>query len=281
MGEILGYTFFQYALIGVVLISISSAIIGTYIVTRRMTAIAGGITHACFGGLGLGYFFGVSPLAMATVFAVASSAGVEWLSARQRIREDSAIAAVWAVGMAIGVMFVFLTPGLAPDLNSFLFGNILTITLSDLVAFAVFTVVLILFFVLFFDKIVATAFDKDFARVSGMPVRLISMVMTVMVAVCIVLTIRLIGIMLLMSMLSLPQMIAEIRYHHFKEIMFCSIVVSLVVCVASLFIAAVIDVPCSPIIVILLTVVYIVGKVIQSVAERRKNNKQRIARVKQ
>jgi len=280
MGEILGYTFFQYALIGVVLISISSAIIGTYIVTRRMTAIAGGITHACFGGLGLGYFFGVSPLAMATVFAVASSAGVEWLSARQRIREDSAIAAVWAVGMAIGVMFVFLTPGLAPDLNSFLFGNILTITLSDLVAFAVFTVVLILFFVLFFDKIVATAFDKDFARVSGMPVRLISMVMTVMVAVCIVLTIRLIGIMLLMSMLSLPQMIAEIRYHHFKEIMFCSIVVSLVVCVASLFIAAVIDVPCSPIIVILLTVVYIVGKVIQSVAERRKNNKQHIARVK-
>ena len=268
MGEILGYTFFQYALIGVVLISISSAIIGTYIVTRRMTAIAGGITHACFGGLGLGYFFGVSPLAMATVFAVASSAGVEWLSARQRIREDSAIAAVWAVGMAIGVMFVFL------------FGNILTITLSDLVAFAVFTVVLILFFVLFFDKIVATAFDKDFARVSGMPVRLISMVMTVMVAVCIVLTIRLIGIMLLMSMLSLPQMIAEIRYHHFKEIMFCSIVVSLIVCVASLFIAAVIDVPCSPIIVILLTVVYIVGKVIQSVAERRKNNKQRIARVK-
>lgn len=275
MGDILGYTFFQYALIGVVLISISSAIIGTYIVTRRMTAIAGGITHACFGGLGLGYFFGVSPVAMATLFAVVSSAGVEWLSSRQRIREDSAIAAVWAVGMAIGVLFVFLTPGLAPDLNSFLFGNILTITLADLIAFAVFTILLIFFFAVFFDKIVATAFDKDFARVSGMPVRLISMVMTVMTAVCIVLTIRLIGIMLLMSMLSLPQMIAEIRYHHFREIMFCSIIVSLLVCVASLFIAAVIDVPCSPIIVILLTIVYAVGKVSQSIAERRKNNKLR------
>ena len=86
MGDILGYTFFQYALIGVVLISISSAIIGTYIVTRRMTAIAGGITHACFGGLGLGYFFGVSPVAMATLFAVVSSAGVEWLICSRSVR---------------------------------------------------------------------------------------------------------------------------------------------------------------------------------------------------
>ncbi|MBR5745502.1 MAG: metal ABC transporter permease [Muribaculaceae bacterium] len=280
MTEIFSYTFFQYALIAVVLISVASAIIGTYIVTRRMTAIAGGITHACFGGLGLGYFFGISPIAMATVFAVASSAGVEWLSSRQRIREDSAIAAVWAVGMAIGVMFVFLTPGLAPDLNSFLFGNILTITVSDLIAFAIFTAVLIAFFALFFDKIVATAFDKDFARVSGMPVRLISTVMTVMIAICIVLTIRLIGIMLLMSMLSLPQMIAEIRYHHFREIMICSIVVSLLACVASLFIAAVIDIPCSPIIVIILTLVYIICKVVQSFSNRRKNNKLHASRVK-
>ncbi|MBQ4291187.1 MAG: metal ABC transporter permease [Muribaculaceae bacterium] len=280
MAEIFSYTFFQYALIAVVFISVSSAIIGTYIVTRRMTAIAGGITHACFGGLGLGYYFGINPIAMATVFAIASSAGVEWLSSRQRIREDSAIAAVWAVGMAVGVMFVFLTPGLVPDLNSFLFGNILTITFSDLMAFAAFTIVLILFFALFFDKIVAVAFDKDFAKVSGMPVKFISTVMTVMIAVCIVLTIRLIGIMLLMSMLSLPQMIAEIRYHNFRGIMFCSIAVSLVACVVSLFLAAIVDIPCSPIIVIILTLVYIVAKAAQSVAERRKNNKLNTSRVK-
>ena len=98
---------------------------------------------------------------MATVFAVVSSAGVEWLSSRQRIREDSAIAAVWAVGMAIGVMFVFLTPGLTPDLNSFLFGNILTITVSDLIAFAVFTAVLIAFFgLVIFNKTEKNFMDK-------------------------------------------------------------------------------------------------------------------------
>ena len=158
MSQLFEYTFFQNAIIGIIFISVAAAIIGTYIVSRRMVAITGGITHACFGGLGLGYFLGLNPIFMAAVFAIASSAGVEWLAAKQRVREDSAIAVIWSLGMAIGVMFIFLTPGYVPELNSFLFGNILTITTSDLLAFAVFTTLLVIFFAIYFHKIVACAF---------------------------------------------------------------------------------------------------------------------------
>lgn len=93
-----------------------------------MVSISGGVTHACFGGLGLGYYLGISPVLMAGVFAVAASMAVEWLAQNHRVREDSAIAVVWALGMAVGVLFVFLTPGYVPELNAFLFGNILTIS---------------------------------------------------------------------------------------------------------------------------------------------------------
>lgn len=101
MLDILEYAFFRNALIGVLIISVAAAVIGTYIVTRRMVAISGGITHACFGGLGLGYFLGINPVFGAALFAIGASAGVEWLSSRYRVREDSAIAVVWALGMSI------------------------------------------------------------------------------------------------------------------------------------------------------------------------------------
>lgn len=266
--ELLDYSFFRLALLGVAIISVAAAIIGTYIITRRMVALCGGVTHACFGGLGLGYFLGVNPIVMAGVFAVGSSLGVEWMSRRFRVREDSAIAVVWAIGMAVGVLFVFLTPGYVPELNSFLFGNILTISEGDIVAFGIFTAVLLLFFAMYFKEIVACAFDRDFARVSGLPVTAVTTVMTVMTALCIVLTIRLVGVMLLMSMLSLPMMVAEVWTHSFRKLMAGSVAVSLGCCVCGLFIGTVIDVPCSAIIVMLMAGTYIVAKVAKAVATR-------------
>lgn len=269
MTPIFEYTFFQNAIIGIIFISIAAAIIGTYIVSRRMVAITGGITHACFGGLGLGYFMGINPIVMAAVFAVASSAGVEWLATKQRIREDSAIAVIWSLGMAIGVLFIFLTPGYVPELNSFLFGNILTITISDLWAFGIFTTVLIVFFTTFYSKIVACAFDRDFAQVMHLPVKFISYAMTVMIAVCIVLTIRLVGLMLLMSMLSLPQMIAEIYCNRFKSIMLLSVGISLACSLSGVFLTTIIDVPCSSLIVIILVIAYILARITHHFTSRK------------
>jgi zinc transport system permease protein len=185
------------------------------------------------------------------------------------VREDSAIAVIWAVGMAVGVLFVFLTPGYVPELNSFLFGNILTVSTGDIAVFAAYTLLLIAFFAVYFKQIVACAFDSDFARVCGLPVTFITTAMTVFVAVCIVLTIRLVGVMLLMSMLSLPMMIAEVWVHRFKSLMWLSIAISLVCSVAGLCIGAVIDVPCSAIIVILMTVAYIGSRIAHALAFRQ------------
>lgn len=272
MVEFLQYEFFRNALVGVVIISVAAAMIGTYIITRRLVAISGGITHACFGGLGLGYFLGLNPIVMAAVFAIASAMGVEWMSHRVNVREDSAIAVVWSVGMAIGVLFVFLTPGYVPELNSFLFGNILTISRTDILAFAIFTVVLIVFFVAFYHKIVYCAFDPDFARVIHLPVKFITYTMTVFVAVCIVLTIRLVGVMLLMSMLSLPMMSAEIYFRHFRSMVLASVVISLVCSVSGLVIGAMVDVPCSAIIVMIMVGVYVLMRLLKPLISRKKIN---------
>lgn len=265
----LEFAFFRNALAGLAIISIASALIGTYVVTRRLVSISGGVTHACFGGLGLGYYIGVNPIVMAAVFAIASSLGVEFMATRGRVREDSAIAVVWAIGMAIGILFVFLTPGYVPELNTFLFGNVLTISSGDLTAFGLFTAVLLAFYAAFFNKIVACAFDRDFARVIHLPVGLINGVMTVLTAVCIVLTIRLVGVMLLMSMFALPQMCAELFCHRFRSMMWLSAVISLVCCIGGLMLATVVDVPCSALIVITMAAAYIVPAALKPLARRK------------
>ena len=162
--ELLHYTFFRHALLGSLFASIACGIIGTYIVTRRLVFISGGITHASFGGIGLGLYAGISPLLSAAVFSVLSAFGVEWLSKRKDMREDSAIAVFWTFGMAVGIIFSFLAPGFTPDLSAFLFGNILTITPTDIWMLATLSVLLILFFTLFLNPIIYIAFDREFAR---------------------------------------------------------------------------------------------------------------------
>lgn len=260
--DIIFYPFFQRALLGVAIISVAVAIIGVYIMSRRMVFISGGITHACFGGLGLGYWLGISPVAMAAVAAVAGSLGVEWLSSRKHVRQDSAIAVIWALGMALGILFIFMTDGYVPELNTFLFGNVLTVTYTDLLIFSCFTGILVVMFACFYRTIVAIAFDPDFARVNRLPVRLVNYVMTVFVAVAIVLCIRLVGIMLLMSLLSLPQMIAETRARRFSTLIFSSTAIALSGGVAGLFMAYLLDVPASATIVLLLVVMYAVASVL-------------------
>lgn len=256
MIELLDYTFFRNALLGVLILSIGGGILGSYIVTRRLVSISGGITHACFGGLGLGYFLGWSPVGMAMIFAVASALGVQWLGSRGRVREDSAIAVVWAAGMAVGITFVFLTPGAVPELNSFLFGNILTVTDTDLLVFALYTLALGAFFTGCFRKITACAFDADFMRVIGVRTWFYNGVMTLFIAVGIVLMIRCVGMMLLMSMLSLPQLTAELFCSRLRTMVPAAIAVSATGCVGGLLAATAVNVPASALIVALQVVIY-------------------------
>ena len=157
--ELFQYTFFRNALLGSLFTSIACGIIGTYIVTRRLVFISGGITHASFGGIGIGLYAGISPIFTAAISSILSAFGVEWLSKRNDMREDSAIAVFWAFGMAVGIIFSFLAPGFTPDLSSYLFGNILTITTDDIILLGIISFLLILFFGLFLKTIIAISFD--------------------------------------------------------------------------------------------------------------------------
>ena len=161
--------------------------------------------------------------------------------------------------------FIFLTPGYVPELNSFLFGNILTVTRGDLWAFLIFTLVLTGFMAAMYRNIVICAFDPDFARVRRLPVTFVTTAMTVLVAVCIVLTIRLVGVMLLMSMLALPQMTAELFVKRFGSIMRLSIGISLTCSLAGLLLATVVNVPCSALIVLTMAGAYLVSWAIRRI----------------
>ena len=258
--DILQYTFFQNALVGILLISIVAAIIGSYIVTRRMVFIAGGLTHASFGGLGIGYFAGISPTLSALIFAIITALGIEFSSRTKRIREDSAIAIFWAIGMAVGIIFIFLTPGYTPGLSEFLFGNILTITTSDIILFAIYALVLLVYTIWQYRPILYTAFDTDFARIKGINTRRINTTMMLLIAIGVVLSIRLIGIMLLLSVLTLPQIIAELFTTRYKYIIWLSGIISLVGSVVGLFASAIIAVPTGACIVVMMVVMYAIAK---------------------
>lgn len=250
--SILGYEFFRNALLGMCIISVVAAVVGTYIVTRRQVFIAGGITHTCFGGLGLGYFMGWNPFICAAAFAIAGSLGVDFLS-RRRVRQDSATAVIWALGMALGILFVFMSSGYVPELNAFLFGNVLSISRMDIWVFACFAVVLGAFYGVFYRRIVSVSFDEDFARTRRVPVGFITGSMSVLTAIAIVLVIKMIGVMLLVAMVSIPQLSAENLSHRYGRIMWWSMLISLIGGIGGLWLAYFLDVPASAMVVILLT----------------------------
>lgn len=260
MTELLQYAFFQNALLGSFLTAIACGIVGTYIVARRLVFISGGITHASFGGLGLGFYLNTNPVLTALLFSVFSAFGVEWMSKKQGVREDSAIAAFWALGMALGVIFIFKTPGYAPNLSAFLFGNILTVSTMDIVWIGILALVLCVVFLLFYREIVYVSFDSDFASTQRLPVKLIEYVMMFFVAVTIVLSIRLVGIMLLMSLLTLPQMIVNLFTSSFGKIMLGSIAVGFLACVTGLLLSYKLNVPSGAFIILVLVVVFLVLK---------------------
>lgn len=261
MELILQYQFFQHALWASLLSAIVCGVVGAYIVVRRIVFISGGITHASFAGLGLGVWLGWNPILMAAVASIASALGISVLSHRGRMREDSAIASVWALGMALGILFLSLTPGYATGLSSYLFGNILLVSRSDLFILGGFALLLILLFAVWYRPILYSVFDADFASVRGLPARWWNLLLLLVVAVALVLSIRSVGIMLLMSLLTLPQSIASLFTSDWRRMMFISVLLCLFANVSGLLLSYyVLPAPSSVLIVLLLCLLYLLGR---------------------
>ena len=255
--DLLQYTFFQHALLGSLLASIACGIIGTYIVTRRLVFISGGITHASFGGLGLSYYLGSSPMLGATVFSLLSALGILFLSENKKLREDSLIGIFWSAGMAIGILFIYLTPGYAPNLMSYLFGNILTVTREQIILSVILCLLIIAFFARFYRPLFYIAFDKEYSKTHHVHVNIIDVAINIIIALCIVLCLKLAGIILVISYLTIPQAIAGILYKNFTQQLLASALISTIGSIAGLFLSAQLNTPSGATIVICFLILFI------------------------
>jgi zinc transport system permease protein len=222
--SIFQYGFILKGLLGAIFASITAGLAGTYVVSKRMVFLSGGITHASFGGIGIGYFIGINPVVGAAVFGIMSALGVEYLSVKQKIREDSAIGILWAFGMAIGIIFIYLTPGYTPNLMSYLFGSILTVSKADIIALGVMSAILILYFGIFYRTILYISFDEVFARTYSSYVDVFKYVTTSLIALTIVLNIRMAGVVLVISLLTIPPNIAMLFTRVYFKIVIWSVI---------------------------------------------------------
>ncbi|MCP4314154.1 MAG: metal ABC transporter permease [Bacteroidetes bacterium] len=261
--SLFAYGFFQNAFLSALLMSVTCGIIGTYIVARRMVFISGGITHASFGGVGLGYFLGFSPLAGAAIFAVLAALTTENLTRRKVIRNDSIIAIMWSLGMALGIIFVYLTPGYAPNLMSYLFGSIITVNSTDLWLMLALAIVVTIFFTVLYRPILYVSFDEQFARTRGIPVMLLNYILIILVALTIVLSIRIAGIILVLSVLTIPQNIANLFTNRFGIIMIASVIIGFIASCMGLVISYYLDIPSGATIIFTLVVLYLAARVVK------------------
>jgi zinc transport system permease protein len=266
--NIFQYEFIIKGVLGAVFASITAGLAGTYIVSRRMVFLSGGITHASFGGIGIGYFAGINPIAGAAVFGILSALGVEYLSVKQKIREDSAIGILWAFGMATGIIFIYITPGYTPDLMSYLFGSILTVTNADILALGIMSVVLILYFGFFYRTILYISFDEVFARTYSSYVDIFKYITTSLMALTIVLNIRMAGVVLVISLLTIPPNIAMLFTKVYFKIVIWSILAGFAGTATGYVISYFAGIPVGATIIFTLVIIWIVAKGINQLTRK-------------
>jgi zinc transport system permease protein len=237
MFEALQYQFMQNALAAGLLASVACGIVGVYVVVKKVVFISGGIAHASFGGIGLGYLAGINPVLGAMVFAVASSLGIGLVTRRTRLPEDTAIGILWAMGMALGIIFIGLAPGYAPDLFSYLFGNILTVPFFDLMLMLTLDVVIIALVALLYKEFLYLSFDEEFSTVSGVPTEGLYLLLLGMIALTVVVLIRVVGIILVIALLTIPAALARQFTYSLKKMMLLAILAGVVFTFSGLWIS--------------------------------------------
>ena len=211
LADVQEHAFLRHALLTGLLASVACGMIGSFVVTRRITYIAGGISHSVLAGMGAARYCQVMyrwewlhPLYGAVAAALAAALVIGLVSLRARQREDTVIGAVWAVGMAVGILFIFKTPGYNEDLTSYLFGNILMVSSDDLWLIAALDLLVLSTGVLFYNRLLAVCFDEEFARLRGVRVEYYYLLLLCLTALTVVLLVTVVGIVMVIALLTLP-----------------------------------------------------------------------------
>lgn len=237
MQELLSYTFMQNAFLGGILVSIACGVIGSLVVINRMTFIAGGISHSAYGGIGLATFFGFAPLLGVGVFTILMAILIAFMTLKDKERFDSIIGAMWAFGMALGIILVDLTPGYNVDLMGYLFGSILTIDKNILLFVSLADILIVFLVAIFYRQFCAISFDSEFARLRGVRSNLFYYILVILTALCVTSTIQVVGLILVIALMTIPPFIAEIFSKKLGEMMFISAVISAIFCTSGLLLS--------------------------------------------
>lgn len=227
MFEIFQYGFMRNALAAGVLVSIACGIIGTYVVINRIVFLSGGIAHAAYGGIGLGYLLGINPIIGAILFSILAALGMGSVHRKTGQRSDTIIGVMWAVGMALGIIFLDLSPGYKADLMSYLFGSILAVPNSDLIIMLILNLIILIVVVLYFKELQAISFDETFAFVVNVPVDRLYLMLVTMIGLTVVMTMRIVGLIMVIALLTMPSAIAGLFVKDMKRMMIVSVLLSI------------------------------------------------------
>ena len=262
------FDFLQRALLGGLLASIGCGIVGSYVVVRRIGYMAGGISHAVLGGMGAALFFGLSPLGGALIAALIAALLIGWISLRWKEREDTLIGALWAVGMAIGIIFITKTPGYNVNLMSYLFGNILMVPQQDIWLMAFLDLVVLVTVWMFYRQFLAVSFDEEFARLRGVPVTGFYLLLLCMVAVTVVLLIQVVGLILVIALLTLPAAIAAQYLNSMGRMMLVASALGMLFTTAGLVISYIADLPSGASIILVAGTSYLFSTIFNQLMQR-------------
>jgi zinc transport system permease protein len=270
MFDFLGYGFMQNALLAGLLASIVCGIVGTLVVVRRIVSLSGSVSHSAFGGIGLGYYLGINPIHGALVFSIGSALGIGAVSKYAKEREDTVIGMFWAAGMAIGILFIGLTPGYAPDLFGYLFGSIISVPTSDLILISLLDIFVISIVALLYKEMMAVAFDEEYSAVAGLPVKFLYYLTLILVAITIVALIRIVGIILAIALLTMPAAIAGKFTHNMKKMMALSVALSVLFITTGLWMSFVLDIESGATIILVAAAAYTIVTVARALKKRSK-----------
>ncbi len=258
---LLGLRFFQFALIGGILVAVSCAWIGLFLILRKQSMITDGIAHSVFGGIALGLVLGINVLWTSLATAMAAITGITYLRKKGMAQSDSAIAVMMALGFSVGLILISIAGGFNVDIFSYLFGSILTISDSDLIAVATVALIAIAFLGTFHRELLSITFDEEDSRLLGIPVTVLSIGFNILVAVAIVISIKVVGIILVTAFMVLPGLTAIQFNLSFKWTAATSIAISLIGVITGIFLSALFDVAASGVIVFVMVAVFLLSAV--------------------